>query len=85
MVDQKNIDGLLKVEQLQLQLQLINASINTTNNQIQLDKFKTENTARNIQHTLKENNRKIYTEGEHQRKPVNFQGEFSLGGQSNQP
>lgn len=85
MVDQKNIDGLLKVEQLQLQLQSINASINTTNNQLQLDKFKTENTARNIQHTLKENNRKIYTEGDHQKEPVNFQGKFFLGHHNNQP
>jgi uncharacterized radical SAM superfamily Fe-S cluster-containing enzyme len=85
MIDKKNIDGLLKVEQLQLQLQSINASINTTNNQIQLDKFKTETVVRKIQHELKEKNRKMYIEGDHQRVPVNFKGQFFLGHHNNQP
>lgn len=85
MIDKKNIDGLLKVQQLQLQLQSITASINTTNNQIQVDKFKTENAAREIQRSLKEKNRKMYTEGDHQRAPVNFNGQFFLGHHNNQP
>lgn len=85
MIDKKNIDGLLKVQQLQLQMQSITASINTTNNQIQLDKFKTENVAREIQRNLKEKNREIYTKGDHQRAPVNFKGQFFLGRHNNQP
>lgn len=82
MIDKKNIDGLLKVQQLQLQLQSINASINTTNNQIQLDKFKTEHVARNIQYELKQKNRSTYIR-EYQRTPVDFTGQFSLGRHNN--